>query len=112
MRRKFGRKKNQRKALLCSLAIALILRGKIKTIEARAKELRSVVERLVTYAKRKKNAQAAMREISKLVNKTSATKLTKEIAPKYATRNGGYTRIIKIGRKQGDAARMVYIEWV
>lgn len=111
MARKFHRERNQRKAFLRSLAVALITRGKIKTTLARAKETRSVAERLITYAK-KKTPAAAYREITKFINKTAAKKLIKDIAPKYADRAGGYTRIIKIGPRQGDAAKMAYLELV
>ena len=112
IRRKFGRERNQRRAFIRSLAVALITRGKIKTTEARAKEVRSAVERLITYAKREKSAQANIKEITKFVNKTTAKKLIKDIAPKYTGRAGGYTRIIKIGQRGGDAAHMVFIEFV
>lgn len=109
--RKFHRERNQRKAFLRSLAVALITRGKIKTTLPRAKETRAVVERLITYAK-KKTLSGAYREITKFINKSAAKKLIKDIAPKYAERKGGYTRIMKIGQRQGDAAKMVYIEFV
>ena len=109
--RKFGRKRNQRRALLKSLAVALIARGKIKTSLARAKELRSFAERLVTYAKNK-SPQLALKEITKFINKTAAKKLVKDIAPKYKERQGGYTRIIKAGQRAGDAAQIAFIEWV
>lgn len=109
--RKFHREKNQRNAFLKGLATSLILRGKIKTTLERAKETKSLAERLVTYAK-KKSPINANREITKFVNKTAAKKLVKDIAPKYSGRNGGYARIIKLGQRSGDAAQMVYIEFV
>lgn len=111
MARKFHREKNQRNAFLKGLATALILRGRIKTTLERAKETRSLAERLITYAK-KKSLIMAHREITKFINKTAAKKLVKDIAPKYSGRNGGYTRIIKLGQRSGDAAQMVYIEFV
>ena len=89
----------------------MIARGKIKTSLARAKELRSFAERLVTYAK-KIPSQLALKEITKFINKTAAKKLVKDIAPKYKERQGGYTRIIKTGRRAGDAAEIAYIEFV
>ena len=109
--RKFGRKRNQRKALLKSLAVALILRGKIKTSAARAKDLRRFAERLVPYAQNQ-SPPLALREIPKFINKTAAKKLVKDIAPKYKERQGGYTRIIKAGRRAGDAAETAYIEFI
>lgn len=109
--RKFSRKKGQRRAFLKSLAENLIRHGKILTTEERAKELRSLIERLVTHAK-KKNL-AGFRIISQRLTKDSAYKLYHEIAPRYAGRGGGYTRIIKSGkRRQNDGAKMAYIEFV
>lgn len=111
MKRKFGRVRNQRQALLRSLAVALISRGKIKTTLARAKATRSFVERLITYAKNKP-AAGAYREITKFINKGAARKLIRDVAPKYSARSGGYTRIVKIGRRGGDAAQIAFIELV
>ena len=109
--RKFGRKRGQRKAFLKSLANSLISHGRILTTEARAKELRSFVERLVTYAK--KQNLTGLRLILKKLPKASAYKLYHEIAPRYLDRTGGYTRIIKVTkRRQGDGAKMAYIEFV
>lgn len=110
--RKFGRERNQRRAFLRSLAVSLIARGKIKTTLARAKELRPVAERLVTRAKRSENPVLAHRDARRFLPKEAAAKLVKEIAPRYGTRNGGYTRIIKLNRRSGDASRMAFIEFV
>jgi len=109
--RKFGREKNVRNALLRSLARSLILRGRIKTTEAKAKEIRPAVERLVT--KGKSNTVASSREIFKRIpDKAVVKKLQSGLGPKYLDRKGGYTRIIRIGRRVSDQASMVYIEFV
>jgi|SRR3989344_2779659 len=112
--RKFGREKNQRKALLKSLAVSLISKGKMKTTLARAKELRGVIERLITYVKRHSTTakSADYHEVNKLLPRGAAKKLINEIAPKYLERPGGYTRIIKLSPRQGDAAKVAIIEFV
>jgi len=114
-KRKFNRERNQRRAFLKSLAVALIMKGKIKTTIARAKELRSFAERLVTRAKRRSamaGPSAEYRELRKNLPKAAAQKLVKDIAPKYKERNGGYTRIIKLPPRRGDAAKMAFIEFI
>ncbi len=109
--RKLGRNSNQRKALLKSLSCSLIRDGKIKTTEAKAKELRSFVEKLVTKAQN--DNQSSYRFIySRIGNKTQTNNLIKEIAPKYKDRNGGYTRIIKLPIRKSDASKMAQIEFV
>ena len=110
--RKFGREKNQRRAFLKSLAVNLIMHGKIKTTLARAKELRPFAERLVTHVKTHNTPSAEYREISKFWAKEAAKKLVKDVAPKFKERNGGYTRIIRLGQRDGDAAKMAFIEFV
>ncbi|MEK7104593.1 MAG: 50S ribosomal protein L17 [Patescibacteria group bacterium] len=110
--RKFGRDKNQRKALLNSLALNLIVRGKIKTTEPKAKELRPFIEKLVTKAKK---GDAATRRviISKLSNRSKEVKkLFEVIAPKYMDKKGGYTRVLKLGVRKADGAPMAIIEFV
>jgi|SRR3989344_2666830 len=111
-KRKFGRTRNQRNALLNSLALNLIVRGKIKTTEPKAKELRPFVEKLVTKAK--KNDMATRRlVISQLSNrKPEVKKLFEVIAPKYKDVNGGYTRVLKLGPRVSDGAKMAIIEFV
>ena len=109
--RKFGREKGQRKAFFKSLALALIMNGKIKTTLPRAKELRPYAERLVTYAKIA-DKSLALRSVGAQLPKVASKKLVSVIAPKYAERKGGYTRVIKLGRRQGDAADMAYIEFI
>ncbi|KKT29599.1 MAG: 50S ribosomal protein L17 [Candidatus Giovannonibacteria bacterium GW2011_GWB1_46_20] len=88
------------------------MKGKIRTTLARAKELRSTVEGLVTHVKRHAAPGAEYREIRKFLPKAAAGKLVKEIAPKHKDRNGGYTRIIKLLPRSGDAAKMAFIEFV
>jgi large subunit ribosomal protein L17 len=111
-KRKFGRDKNQKKALLNSLALNLIVRGKIKTTEPKAKELRPFIEKLVTKAK--KGDMATRRVvISKLSNRSKEVKkLFEVIAPKYIDQKGGYTRVLKLGARKSDGALMAIIEFV
>lgn len=110
--RKFGRKANVRRGFIRSLAVALITHGQIKTTEARAKELRPYIEKLITKAK--KGDVASRRLIrSRLGNQeTLANKIVDEIAPKYADRQGGYARIIKLPARKGDASPMAIIQFV
>lgn len=111
-KRKFGRDKNQRKALLNSLALNLIVRGKIKTTLPKAKELRPFIEKLVTKAK-KDNVSTRRIVISKLSNRSKEVKkLFEVIAPKYKDKNGGYTRVLKLGARRPDGAPMALIEFV
>ena len=108
--RKFGREKGQRAALLKSLARSLILRGKMQTTLAKAKEIRPVVEKMVT---RGKSATLANRRllIASLGDVRAAGKLLKT-AEGYKDRTGGYLRITKMGPRKGDAAQMAIIEFV
>ncbi len=108
--RKFGRETDQRRALMKSLAANLILKEKIKTTEARAKEMRSLVERLISYGK--KNDLASRRRLMAALPAAAAKKVYKEIAPRLADRVGGCTRIIKLGRRLSDSAKMAFIELV
>jgi len=109
--KKFGREKNQRVALLRSLAQSLLKAGRIKTTEAKAKALRPFVERLITHVR--SGTPASRRLVkSRLGNDMNIEKLYKEIGPKYASRGGGYTRIVKIGQRLSDGARMAVIELV
>ncbi len=108
--RKFGRTTNQRNALLKSLARNLVIKGKIKTTEARAKEIRPMVEKLITKGK---SATLSNRRIlvSELGDITTANKLIRTAAT-YTERTGGYLRITKMGPRKGDAAAMAIIEFV
>ena len=110
--RKFGRDKTQKRALLNSLALNLIVREKIKTTKPKAKELRPFMEKLVTRAK---GGNMATRRLiaAKLSNKgKEVKKLFDIIAPKYADKKGGYTRILKLGARKSDGAKMAVIEFV
>ena len=117
--RKLGRTSSQRKALLRSQVTSLIYRGKIVTTEAKAKDMRSVVDELITLGKRgdlhaRRQAAAYIRNVvaDEAKSQTVLQKLFDEVAPKYADRNGGYTRVVKTGTRKGDAAPMAYIELV
>ncbi|WP_211062431.1 MULTISPECIES: 50S ribosomal protein L17 [Heyndrickxia] len=117
--RKLGRTSAQRKALLRDLATDLIINERIETTEARAKELRSVVEKLVTLGKRgdlhaRRQAAAYVRhETADAETKQDAVqKLFSVIAERYADRRGGYTRILKVGPRRGDGAPVAIIEFV
>lgn len=110
--RKFGRNSSQRHALLKGLVLSLIAHGKIETTEAKAKELRPFVEKMITKANVGTLTSKRL-VISRLYNLTSeANKLINEIAPKYKTRTGGYTRITKLPRRSGDASKMAVIEFI
>ena len=86
----------------------MIMKGKIKTTEARAKEMRGLLDRLITRTK--KGDLAGARYAEKFLPKAAAAKLFKEVAPKYKDRAGGYSRIIKLGSRSSDGAPMVFIE--
>ncbi|OGI76465.1 50S ribosomal protein L17 [Candidatus Nomurabacteria bacterium RIFCSPHIGHO2_02_FULL_42_19] len=111
-KRKFGRVRKVRNALMNSLALNFIVRGKIKTTLPKAKELRPFIEKLITHAKL--NTPSARRlVISRLANREKEVKkLFEVIVPKYKDRNGGYTRIIKLGARRSDSAPMAIIEFV
>lgn len=109
---KLGRKSGQRQALLVQLAVSLIRHGKIKTTLAKAKVLRPFVEKLVTRAKNPTVANLRILSSRLENNKAAVTRLMKEVAPKYSARLGGYTRIVKLPARQGDASDMAYIELI
>ena len=108
--RTFGRSRNQYRALLATLASQLIARGRLRTSEAKAKELRPMVEKLITRAKR--GALADRRELARRVPAAAAAKLVRDVAPAMRRRLGGYTRIVRIGPRKSDASRMAIIEFV
>lgn len=109
--RKLTRESGQRKALLRSLARSMITRRRIQTTEAKAKELRPYIERLVTKAR--ENTLASRRHvISELASAEAGRKLVNEISLKYEKRPGGYTRIVKLKPRKSDGARMAVIEFV
>ena len=115
--RRLGRTSDQRKALLRDLVTDLIINGRIETTEMKAKELRKLADKMVTLGK--KGTLAARRQAAQLIRfeqadekQNALQKLFNEIAPKFAKRNGGYTRIYKLGKRQGDAAEMAIIELI
>ncbi len=108
--RKLNREKDQRRALLRTLASALFLREKIKTTEAKAKEVAGFAEKLITLAKKKD--LTSQRKLSGLFSPALVKKMITEIAPRYKARKGGYTSIVKIGQRQSDGARVAFIELV
>jgi len=110
--RKFGRDRNQRVALMRSLALSLVEHGKIKTTEAKAKELRPFVEKLITKGREGTVASRRL-VISRLGgSKVGASKIFDELGDKYKKREGGYTRIVKLSPRSGDASKMAIIELV
>lgn len=111
------RSSDQRKALLRDLVTDLIINGRIETTQAKARELKRLADKMVTLGKA--GTLHARRQAAQLVRfekaedgKYAIQKLFDEIAPKFASRNGGYTRVIKTGFRRGDAAPMAIIEWV
>ncbi len=117
--RKLGRTSAQRKAMLRDLTTDLIINERIETTETRAKELRSTVEKMITLGKRgdlharRQAASYVRNEVADAENGTDALqKLFADIAPRYQERQGGYTRIMKLGPRRGDGAPMVIIELV
>lgn len=109
--RKFGRNTNQRKALFRGLAASLILHERISTTEAKAKNIRPMVEKLVTIAR--DDTEHHRRLVMARVGSEAATrKLFEVIAPRFEDQSGGYTRIYKIGQRKGDASPMALIEFV
>ena len=117
--RKLGRTSAQRKAMLRDLTTDLIINERIETTETRAKELRSTVEKMITWGKRgdlharRQAASYVRNEVADAENGTDALqKLFAVIAPRYQERQGGYTRFMKLGPRRGDGAPMVIIELV
>ena len=109
--RKLGKTSAQRKALLRQQVTDLLENGKMETTFYRAKEVQPVVEKMITLGK-KGNLAAYRRALAFITKEDVAQKLSKEIAPKYADRNGGYTRVTRTGARRGDAAEMAVIELV
>lgn len=119
--RKLGRTSDQRKAMLRDLATSLIVSERVETTEARAKELRIVVEKLITLGKKgdlasRRQAAKTLRNVEILNEdetvQTALQKLFGEVAERYTERQGGYTRILKVGPRRGDGAESVIIELV
>ena len=109
--RKLGRTSDHRKAMLRAMVTYLLENGQIKTTLTRAKEVAPVAEKMITLAK---NANLAnyRKALSYLTKEDVAKKLFQELGPKYAERNGGYPRIVRIGARRGDAAEMAIIQLV
>ena len=108
--RKFGRVRKVRNALLKSLALSLVVNGKIKTTDAKARELRPFVEKMVTAGRL--GTMASRRNIVSQIGVAGADKIVKTISPKYAGRSGGYTRITKLPARLSDGSLMAVIEFV
>jgi large subunit ribosomal protein L17 len=109
--RKLGRDASHRKALYSNLAGALFEHGRIKTTAAKAKEVKPIAEQMITLARRG-GVHARRQALAYLRSQDVVYKLFSDAGPRFADRPGGYTRIIKIGPRQGDAAEMVYLELV
>ena len=109
--RKLSRKTAHRKALMANLAVALITHKKIKTTDAKAKELRTYVEPLITFAKRG-DLHARRQVLKKIRHKNVVRELFDNIGPLFSARNGGYTRITKLGFRDNDCAAVSIIEFV
>ena len=109
--RKLGRPSAHRKSMLRNLVTDLFREGRIQTTDCRAKEARREAEKLITLAKRG-DLHARRQALAYVFDETVVTKLFEEIAPKYEDRNGGYTRILKLGPRQGDNAEVVFLELV
>jgi len=108
---KLGRTSSHRNALLANQVCSLIEHSRIKTTLAKAKAVRPLAEKMVTLGKRG-DLHARRLAAGELGQKDAVKKLFAEVAPRAATRQGGYTRIIKLGPRQSDSAPMAYIEWV
>jgi large subunit ribosomal protein L17 len=109
--KKLGRDSAHRKALYANLACSLIEHGRIKTTQAKAKAVKPYAEKMITLGRRG-DLHARRQALAELRTQEVVHKLFAEVAPRMADRPGGYTRIIKIGHRLGDAAEMVYLELV
>jgi large subunit ribosomal protein L17 len=109
--RKLGRDSAHRKALYANLAGALFEHGRIKTTLAKAKEVRPIAEQLITLARRG-DVHARRQALAYLRSQDVVHQLFSEVAPRFADRPGGYSRVVKLGPRQGDAAEMAYLELV
>lgn len=111
VQRKLGQPTDQRIAMLRNLTTSLLEKGRIETTVTRAKEVRSTAEKMITLGKT--NTLHTRRQAMRYITKEDVVKkLFDEVAPKYADRNGGYTRIVRTGPRRGDAAEMAIIELV
>lgn len=119
--RKLGRTSAHRKAMLRNLVTSLIVHGRIETTVTRAKEVRSLTEKMITLGKKgdlssRRNAAKFIQPVAVATaedkSQLALKKLFEEVAPKYAERNGGYTRILRVGSRRGDGSEMAIIELV
>lgn len=113
--RKLGRVSSQRKALFRTMLGSLIMREKIKTTEAKAKEVKIKIDRIINKAKKAETAEGkvtVMRDLKKFIPDTATKKLTGEFISRFKNRNSGYTRLTKLPRRKSDGARMAVIEFV
>ena len=109
--RALHRESSHRKALLCNLAVSVLTHERIRTTEAKAKEVRGLVDRIITWGKRG-DIHARRLTLKKVRSRTVVKKVFDELAPRYRDRPGGYTRIMKMGPRQGDNAPIVMMELV
>ncbi len=109
-KRKFGREQKVRNALMKSLALALVLEGKIKTTDAKARELRPYAEKMITSGRT--NTVISKRLLISKIGALGAEKIINDISPKYLDRKGGYTRITKLPARKSDGSLMAIIEFV
>jgi large subunit ribosomal protein L17 len=109
--RKFGRERDHRRLMLRNLVKSLVEHGRINTTVAKAKEIRSLAERVITYGK-KGSVHHRRLAFKVLQNRDLVKKVFDEMAPRYATREGGYTRVLKAGYRKGDCTPMAIIEFV
>lgn len=109
--KKLGRPSAHRKSMLRNLVTDLFRYGRIQTTQDRAKETRRIAEKMITLAERG-DLHARRQALAYLFDESVVTKLFEDIAPKYADRNGGYTRVLKLGPRQGDNAEVVFVELV
>ena len=109
--KKLGRETSHRKSMLRNLVTDLLREGRISTTDDRAKEAGRQAEKMITLGKRG-DLHARRQAMAYIYDESVVTKLFEEIAPKYADRQGGYTRILKLGPRRGDAAEVVFLELV
>jgi large subunit ribosomal protein L17 len=109
--RKLGRDSSHRKAMYANLACSLFEHGRIKTTEAKAKSVKPYAEKMITLGRRG-DLHARRQALAELRSQEAVHQLFADVAPRFADRPGGYTRIVKLGHRPGDAAEMVYLELV
>ena len=112
--RKFSRIRKQRRALIKSLIDSFILREKMTTTEAKAKEIKGLIDKVINKAKKidANNKVAVIRDLRKSISVASVKKLSGEFIKKFEGRKSGYTRVVKLGRRKSDSAKMAVIEFI